>query len=237
MADIEHSEKVAAARWGAWFSFATSFLCLLTFFFAIQAVPPVGSYCVSECAEYPFHDIGLRFPIDFMWMYVALALAVCTALMFLMLLLSVSANRRVSASVSFFFVAASSLILFGTYFVQVTVLPAQLLLGRTEALVVFSQYDEHGAFIALEDAGYLLLSFGLGLLWAIFRKGDRFEKWIAWLGGFCLVATLSGLAYYSFAYGLLRGYRFEVAAISINWLGLVIVGVLLGFWFRRQTIS
>ncbi len=33
MTEIDHYEKVAAARWGTWFSFATAFLCLVTFFF------------------------------------------------------------------------------------------------------------------------------------------------------------------------------------------------------------
>lgn len=234
--DINETRRISA-RWGAFLAFSVAFLCLFTFFFAFQAIPVVGSYCIADCVAYPFTEIGLRYPIDFMWMYPALVLVVNTALLFLMLLMSVDACKRLPAAVSFFFVAASSLVLFGAYFVQVTVLPAQLLLGRTEGLVVFSQYDEYGAFIALEDAGYLLLAFGMGLLWAIFRKGDRLEKWIALIGAFCLFATLAALAFYSFAYGLLRGYRFEVAAISINWLGLVLVGVLLGLWFRRQTIS
>jgi hypothetical protein len=35
-------------------------------------------------------------------------------------------------------------------------------------------------------------------------------------------------------YGQNLEYRFEVAAITINWTLLIVVGVLLSLWFRRR---
>lgn len=40
---------------------------------------------------------------------------------------------------------------------------------------------------------------------------------------------------YSVAYGFDLGYRYEVAVIVIDWLALIITGVLLSLVFRRAT--
>ena len=45
-----------------------------------------------------------------------------------------------------------------------------------------------------------------------------------------MVAAFVGMSWY---YGFGLEYRFEVAAISIAWLTLMISGVLLAFVFRR----
>lgn len=50
--------------------------------------------------------------------------------------------------------------------------------------------------------------------------------------GFCLV--MLSLSVISIRYGLERLDRFEVVAISIDWIILVINGILLGTVFRRQ---
>jgi hypothetical protein len=34
-------------------------------------------------------------------------------------------------------------------------------------------------------------------------------------------------------YGIDRDYRYEVAAITINWLAAIVTGILSGFYFRR----
>ena len=49
-----------------------------------------------------------------------------------------------------------------------------------------------------------------------------------------LVLTVIFLGAISGVYGLERMDRFEIAAISINWLVLVVNGVLLSFLFRRR---
>jgi hypothetical protein len=38
----------------------------------------------------------------------------------------------------------------------------------------------------------------------------------------------------SLAYGLMRGYRFEIIVISINWLTLITAGIPLARLFKRQ---
>jgi hypothetical protein len=42
------------------------------------------------------------------------------------------------------------------------------------------------------------------------------------------------LVFISIQYGIFREYRFEVAAISITWLVLIVSGILLSVLFRRE---
>jgi hypothetical protein len=40
-----------------------------------------------------------------------------------------------------------------------------------------------------------------------------------------------------FQYGIFREYRFEIAAISFNWLALIVSGIILSVVVRRAMIS
>ena len=71
----------------------------------------------------------------------------------------------------------------------------------------------------------------------VFANKGRTEAAVRWvfIAGFLL--TIASLAVISVAHGLDRKDRFEVAAISINWLVLIVSGALLGTVFRRQLAS
>lgn len=236
MSDQSFHMNVALSKYGSALAVIMALSCIVTFICAIFALPITGSNCPADwqCATFPYTEIGLRYPIDFAWMYPAMGLCVATYLTFLAVFMRLDKVERLLGTVMLSFVALSSFILLVTYFVQVTVVPAALQMGRTDGLLMVSQYNPHGVFIALEDAGYLVLGLGLGVLWPIFRRGNKLEKWIGRVGGICLVATIAALIYYSITFGLLRGYRFEVAAIVINWLGLIILGPLFWIWFRKD---
>jgi hypothetical protein len=68
----------------------------------------------------------------------------------------------------------------------------------------------------------------------VFVGGGRLAWAVRWVfvGGFVLAVIF--LAAISAIYGLERMDRFEIAAISIDWLVLLINGVLLGFLFRSR---
>jgi hypothetical protein len=60
-----------------------------------------------------------------------------------------------------------------------------------------------------------------------------YEKAIRWLFVGCFLLTVLMFVFYSATYGVQREYRFEVAAISINWLTLIAAGALLSRFFGR----
>jgi hypothetical protein len=69
-------------------------------------------------------------------------------------------------------------------------------------LAPLTQYNPHGVFIALEEAGFALVTVA--------------------------VVALSA------AYGVDVEYRFEVAAIAIDWTVLIASGTLLAFHYRAR---
>ncbi|MFW5887154.1 MAG: hypothetical protein ACOCUL_05290, partial [Bacteroidota bacterium] len=58
-------------RFGFYSSFFLSILTMVTFGFAMTAIPPSGPYCPGNCMEYPFPDLLLYYPRDYYWMYLA----------------------------------------------------------------------------------------------------------------------------------------------------------------------
>lgn len=71
----------------------------------------------------------------------------------------------------------------------------------------------------------------------VFADKGRLEAVVRWVFIAGFVLTLFFLIVISINYGLDREDRFEVAVISIDWLVLVINGVLLSIVFRRQLKS
>ena len=106
--------------------------------------------------------------------------------------------------------------------------------GQTEGIALLTQYNPYGAFIVLEELGYLLMALSFAFLAPVFAGGGRLAWAVRWVfvGGFVLIVVF--LVAISAIYGLERMDRFEIAAISIDWLVLVANGVLLGFLFRRH---
>jgi len=48
------------------------------------------------------------------------------------------------------------------------------------------------------------------------------------------VITAGFFLFYLVSYGIDRSYRFEVAAISVNWLTIIVSGILAGILFNRK---
>ena len=105
---------------------------------------------------------------------------------------------------------------------------------ETDGIVLLTQYNPHGIFIVLEELGYLLMSLSFLFLAPVFTNEGRLASVVRWIfiAGFVLAIVF--LAVISINYGLDREDRFEVAVISIDWLVLIINGVLLSLVFRSQ---
>ncbi len=226
--------NTTTAKVGFWSAILTTLLTGSTFVIAFLTPPLSGPYCLASCFEYPFTDIAARFPRDYLWMYPAMILLFYYFILMSSIYHFVIKEKRIFAHIGLSFALISTAVLLMDYFLQVSVIQPSLMQGETDAIALFSQYNAHGIFIALEEIGYMVMSLSFLFLAPIFLKGSTKEKILGklFVGNF-LLAVLS-LIFYSLMYGIYREYRFEIAIITINWLTLLISGVLLSQIFRKQ---
>lgn len=85
----------------------------------------------------------------------------------------------------------------------------------------------------LEEIGYLLTALSFLFAAPVFSKLDRVERAIRWIFGLSFFLALTALVVVSISYGINRQDRFEVMIISIDWLVLLVNGVLLSVVFKR----
>jgi len=67
----------------------------------------------------------------------------------------------------------------------------------------------------------------------VFSGTNKLEGAIRWIFITGFVLTIISLIILSILYGINREYRFEVAAIAINWIVLIVSGILLSVVFKR----
>jgi hypothetical protein len=226
--------KTAANRVGLYSSILTVVMTAVTFGLAITAIPNSGAGCRDKCFEYPYLDTLSEFPGDYLWMPPAMILVVVYVVLVVSIHAYASPQKKVFSQIGLSFALLAAGVLFCDYFVQFSVVPISLMNEQTEGIALLTQYNPYGMFIALEELGYLLMSLSFVFLAPVFAKEGRLASAVRWVfvGGFVLTAIF--LAAISAIYGLERMDRFEIAAISIAWLVLLINGVLLGFLFRRR---
>jgi hypothetical protein len=117
--------------------------------------------------------------------------------------------------------------------VQVSVIPPSLVNNEYEGLALLSQFNPHGLFIVLEELAYLLMSISFAFMATGF-SGTRLQQSIRYTFIVSFVLTVLAFVYYTGTYGLRREYRFEIAAITINWTALILLSILLYFFFRTE---
>jgi hypothetical membrane protein len=106
--------------------------------------------------------------------------------------------------------------------------------GETEGITLLTQYNAHGVFIVLEELGYLLMSLSFLFMAPVFINKNRLEVAVRWVFIISFLLTVLALTLISINYGLDRQDRFEVAVISIDWLVLIVNGILLSIVFKQQ---
>jgi hypothetical protein len=144
-------------------------------------------------------------------------------------------SRVVLSRIGVAFAVVGAAVLIIDYATQLTFLQPALLLGETEGLSPWTQYNPHGVFIALENVGYVLLNVAFLFMGvAIVGMPERLWRAAGWVfvsGG---ALTLAALVLYSALYRARLDYRFEVAAIAITWLVLIAAPVLLRIALGRD---
>lgn len=230
---MDTENKITAARVGLHSSWLLALLTLVTWGLGMMAIPPAGPYCPANCMEYPYPDILLYFPRDYLWMYMAV-FQLCVFLIFIIANhFTAPAEKKIYSFISVAFALIAVTVLLGNYFVQFSVIPISVIKGQTEGIALLTQYNGRGIFIALEELGFTTMSVAFVFLAPIFTGRNRLERAMRWILSLPLAANVIAFIIYSIQYGLDRDYRYEVAAISSNWLAAIVVGVLATVFFGR----
>jgi hypothetical protein len=232
-----NSEQRISHLVGFYTAIFTVIMTVVTFGFAITVIPISGANCGDLCIEYPYLNTLSQFPKDYLWM----PLAIILTLSYLVLMVSIHAHaanqRKIFRQIGLSFALLATMVLVGDYFVQFSVVPISLMSRETEGITLLTQYNAHGAFIVLEELGYLLMSLSFLFMSPVFVNKNRLETDVRWVFVISFLLTVVALTLISINYGLDRQDRFEVTVISINWLVLIINGVLLSIVFKQQLIK
>jgi hypothetical protein len=224
----------AARGVGFWAAALTAAVTVGTFAIAVTTLPVSGPFCTADCVAYPYREVAALVPHDYVWMYPATVLMGIFVVLLACIHQATAEIRRLYSLIALVFGAMAAATLAADYYIQIAALQPSILRGEFEGLALVTQYNPHGIFIALEELGYLLMSLAflfLGLVFAGVSWLDRLLRWLL-IGG--ALAAFAAYIVLTLIYGKDLEYRFEVAVITINWTLLIVVGVLLSLWFRRQ---
>jgi len=139
-------------------------------------------------------------------------------------------DKKIFGQIGLSFALIYAAVITVDYFIQFVVIEPSILSGETAGLSLFTQYNPHGIFIALEGLGYFMMSAAFLFMAPLFA-GGRLERTIRWF----FVASFA-LAVSAFVSLSLLGYdivAFEVTILLINWIVLIASGVLLSVIFKR----
>ena len=215
---------------GFWSAILTAILAGTAFVIGVATPPRSGPFCTSECILYPYTNVAAFIRSDYIWLYPGILLALIFVVLMACIQSYASKDKKVFGQIGLSFALFYAVVIIADYFVQFTVVIPSLLSGETNGLSLFTQYNPHGIFIALEGIGYLMMSIAFLSTAAVF-SGCRLERAVKWIfiAGFVLaIGFLLGLSWLKYDI-----VAFEVAILTINWIVLIISGILLSILFKR----
>lgn len=222
------------ARLGMWSAGAAVVLGVVTAVVGVTTPPRSGPMCqMDRCVTSPYTDVAAFVPRDYLWLYPAVALQVVFVLVVAVLAGRAVTERPAQAVAAMAFAVLGAGLLIADYGLQLFVVQPSLLAGESEGLSLLSQYNPHGVFIGLENLGYAALAVAFLFLGAVLAGTGgllRVVRWVFLGGGVLTWVALAGL---TVGYGADLEYRFELAAISVYWLVVILAGGLLAVSFHR----
>lgn len=223
-----------ANRAGFWAASLTALLAAVSFGVAVTTPPRTGPFAAPGSAiPYPYAAAARFVPRDFVWMYPALLMMLAFLVLATCVRERAAGDRKLFGTIGLCLAAVSFTVIALDYFIQLRTVQPALLRGELDGLAILSQYNPHGVFIALEELGFLVmgLSFAFLALALGSSRLERVTRWAYLVSSALTVAAFVGMSWY-FGFGI--EYRFEVSAIFIGWLTLMISGSLLALVFRRS---
>ena len=243
-AKVPESAKQNVNQLGFWTAILTSLSALAALVIAVTTAPArSGPNCpplvemgvLQSCVTYPYTDVAAYVPTEYIWMYPATLLA----LLFVVLVTCIDqltpVDKKLSSQIALAFAVVAAAVHTINYFIQLTVVQPSLLNGELAGLELFSQYNPHGIFIALEDLGYFLMGVSFLFLAAVFVRKNRLEQAIKYIFIIGAVLSVGGLIPIALIHGRYLEYRYEVLSLTVDWIVLIISGVLLSLYFRRTS--
>lgn len=230
------SATSSASQMGFWVAILTSLCSVSALAIATTTAPArSGPFCmVDSCITYPYTDAAAFVPIDYIWMYPAFLMMPAFVVLIACIHYYASTDKKIFSLIALCFATIATSTLATNYFIQLAVVQPSLLKGEVEGLSLFSQYNPHGVFIALEDIGYLMV--GIALLFAatVFDRPQRLERAIGFLFVTSGVLAVGSSVVLAVLYRSDLEYRYEVAVILIDWIALIVSGILLSLFFKQD---
>ncbi len=230
MVEVLASDRSVSARgdrFAVWSAAVTSLLAVVSFALAVTTPPRTGPFAqAAVLIKYPYAEASRFVPRDFLWMYPATLMMLAFVVLAACILHRASARLRLFGVIGVCLATVSFTVIAIDYFIQLRTVQVALLRGEASSVVALSQYNPHGVFIALEEAGFLVAAVSFVFL-ALALASSRLERWARRVFLAAAALTLLTLVGMSVAFGLGVEYRFEVFSIMIVWLTLAAVGALL----------
>jgi hypothetical protein len=190
-----------------------------------------GPYCANACVAYPYVDVAQFIPGDYLWLLPGILLAPTFVVLMACIHAHAAQPKKIWSRIGLSFALVYAVVILVDYFLQLAVVMPSLKAGETDGLSLFTQYDPHGLFIALESLGYSMLTVALLFAAPVFT-GGRAERAIRAL--FVLSFVLTVAAFVGLA---LVGHdlvAFEVTVLTITWIVLIASGAVLSAVFGRS---
>ena len=228
---VASTTRGSAAPLGTWAASATAVVAAAFAAVALATPPRAGPFCANACVAYPYVNVGQFIPGDYLWLVPGFLLAPTFVVLMGCIHAYAAGPKQIFSRIALSFAAVYAVVILVDYFVQFTVVVPSLQSGETDGLSLFTQYDPHGLFIALEALGYLMMSVAFLFAAPVF-EGGRAERAIRGLFGLSFVLAVAAFV------GLVLLRRdlvaFEVTVLLINWIVLIASGALLSVVFKRS---
>ncbi len=145
--------RMSAARLGRWIAFLLAVVAATAFALGITTPPRSGPFCAGSCIAYPYTDVVQYVPRDYLWVAPGILLTPLFVVLAGCIHACVPAGKRGLSLIGLCFASISAGMVTLDYFIQSQVVEPSLVRGETSGLALFTQYNPHGFFIALEDTG------------------------------------------------------------------------------------
>jgi hypothetical protein len=221
-------------RLGFWAANVTVVVTALFAGIAVATPARSGPFCGTKCVAYPYVDVARFIPGDYLWLVPGILLVPTFVVLMACVHAYAAESQKIYGRIGLSFAVVYAVVTLIDYFLQLTVVVPSLQAGETQGLALFTQYDPHGLFIALESLGYLMMTVAFLFAAPVFA-GGRAERAIRRL--FVLSFVLAVLAFVGLAFLGHDLVACEVTVLMISWIVLMASGLLLSVVFRRAERS
>ncbi len=228
--DLDSRSGHSASRLGLWTAILAVVVVAVFALVAIATPARSGPFCVTACVAYPYVDVAQYIPGDYLWLLPGILLAPSFVVLMACIRAWAAEPKKIWSRIGLLFALVYAVLILVDYFLQLAVVAPSLQAGETDGLSLFTQYDPHGLFIALESLGYSMLTVALLFVAPVFA-GGRAERAIRAL--FVLGFVLAVPAFVGLALVGRDLVAFEVTVLTITWIVLIASGVLLAVVFGR----